>query len=135
MELTVLTVLDCPHGPVLQQRLAEVLADHEQISVTWRVISVEGEAVRWGMRGSPTLLMDGIDPFADPSGPPSLSCRMFRESGGRLEGAPSVAALRRALRASVADRAGVEAWTTPGRLEAPIPGRVRGYGTPEEVLP
>ncbi|XRQ04191.1 AIM24 family protein [Actinomadura welshii] len=27
-----------------------------------------------------------------------------------------------------------KAWTAPGWAEALIPGRVRGYGTPEEVL-
>ncbi|TDC36264.1 hypothetical protein E1281_39830, partial [Actinomadura sp. KC345] len=29
----------------------------------------------------------------------------------------------------------LEHWSAPGWVEALIPGRVRGYGTPEEVLP
>jgi hypothetical protein len=28
----------------------------------------------------------------------------------------------------------VREWSAPGWVEALIPGRVRGYGTPEEVL-
>jgi hypothetical protein len=29
------------------------------------MISDKGEAARWGMQGSPTLLIDGADPFAE----------------------------------------------------------------------
>ena len=49
------------------------------------------------MQGSPTLLIDGSDPFAASGGPPGLSCRIYREPGGQAEGAPSIAALSRAL--------------------------------------
>ncbi|MER6174614.1 thioredoxin family protein [Streptosporangium sp. NPDC001681] len=97
MELTVLVVPDCPNASVLDERLAEVLADRRWVSVMRRVIDDDEQAARWGMRGSPTLLIDGVDPFADPGVPASVSCRMYRDEDGRLEGAPSVAALRRAL--------------------------------------
>ncbi|MET8054127.1 thioredoxin family protein [Streptosporangium sp. NPDC005286] len=97
MELTVLVVPDCPSASVLDERLAEVLADRRWVSVMRRVIDDDEQAARWGMRGSPTLLIDGVDPFADPGVPASVSCRMYRDEDGRLEGAPSVAALRRAL--------------------------------------
>ncbi|MGW0595027.1 hypothetical protein [Streptosporangium sp. NPDC002607] len=97
MELTVLVVPDCPNASVLDERLAEVLADRWWVSVMRRVIDDDEQAARWGMRGSPTLLIDGVDPFADPGVPASVSCRMYRDEDGRLEGAPSVAALRRAL--------------------------------------
>ncbi|MER5626740.1 thioredoxin family protein [Streptosporangium sp. NPDC002544] len=97
MELTVLVVPDCPNASVLDERLAEVLADRRWVSVMRRVIDDDEQAARWGMRGSPTLLIDGVDPFADPGVPVSVSCRMYRDEDGRLEGAPSVAALRRAL--------------------------------------
>ena len=29
------------------------------------------------MTGSPTLLVDGADPFARPGQPPSISCRLY----------------------------------------------------------
>ncbi|MGW2196179.1 hypothetical protein ACWCSH_28055 [Streptosporangium sp. NPDC001682] len=92
-----LVVPDCPNASVLDERLAEVLADRRWVSVMRRVIDDDEQAARWGMRGSPTLLIDGVDPFADPGVPASVSCRMYRDEDGRLEGAPSVAALRRAL--------------------------------------
>jgi hypothetical protein len=49
------------------------------------------------MRGSPTLLLDGIDPFAVAGQRPSLSCRLYRDPDGRADGAPSVDALRNAI--------------------------------------
>lgn len=130
MELTVLTVPDCPHGPMLEERLAEVLAGHARIPVTRRVITDAAEAARWGMRGSPTLLIDGVDPFADASTPASLSCRMYRAPGGHVEGAPSVAALHQVLRNAGDDPVPAEPWADPlgragaGRL-APVEGGLR----------
>jgi hypothetical protein len=98
MELTVLSVPGCPNAAVLDERLAIVLAGRTQVSVVRRVIDDAEEVARFGMCGSPTLLVDGVDPFAEPRFPPSVSCRIYRDDGGRAEGAPSVAALRQALR-------------------------------------
>lgn len=98
MELTILMVPECPHVPVLVERLAEVLVDRSGVAVLRQVVADDREAARYGMRGSPTLLIDGVDPFADQAVPPSLSCRLYRDSGGRMEPVPSVAALRQALR-------------------------------------
>lgn len=53
------------------------------------------------MRGSPTLLVDWVDPFAAPRAPVSLSCRIYRDPDGRASGAPSVAALGRVLAEAV----------------------------------
>jgi hypothetical protein len=50
------------------------------------------------MHGSPTLLINGVDPFAAPGTPASLSCRVYRDETGQGQGAPSLAALRMALR-------------------------------------
>ena len=66
------------------------------------VISSESEAARWGMPGSPTLLIDGTDPFAEPGQRPSMSCRLYRTVDGRASGAPSVAQLRQAVEQALA---------------------------------
>ena len=97
MELTVLATPGCPNAPVLEQRLAEVLADRPAVTMTRRVITSAVQAARWGMHGSPTLLVNGKDPFAVPGTPPALACRLYRDEDGSLQGAPSVPALRRAL--------------------------------------
>ena len=100
MELTLLTVPDCPHAAVFEQRLAAALADHPGAVVRRREVADEQEAATAGMRGSPTLLIDGTDPFAGPDAAPSLSCRLYRDEAGRPGGAPSVQALRQALAAA-----------------------------------
>ena len=76
MELTVLAVLGCPNVPVLQKRLAEVLAEWPGVMLQWRVIADVAEAARWRMHGSPTLLVNGHDPFAQAGSCPALACRM-----------------------------------------------------------
>jgi predicted DsbA family dithiol-disulfide isomerase len=97
MQLTVLAVPDCPNAAVLNQRLAAVLGGWADVSVAHQVISDENEAARWGMRGSPTLLIDGSDPFAGPEDPPGMSCRLYRDEDGQLSGAPSAGQLRQAI--------------------------------------
>lgn len=97
MELTVLAVPGCPNAPELERRLAVVLASRPPVTVTRQVISDAAEAARWRMHGSPTLLVDGQDPFAEPGAASELACRLYRREDGRLEGAPTVAALARVL--------------------------------------
>jgi hypothetical protein len=65
MQLTVLAVPGCPNAPVLKDRLTAVLEGRADVWVLHQVVSDEGEAARWGMQGSPTLLIDGADPFAE----------------------------------------------------------------------
>jgi hypothetical protein len=97
MELTVLAVPGCPHAPLLEQRLAEALAGRPGVTVRRKEIADEAEAARWGMHGSPTLLIGRTDPFAPPGAVAAVACRLYRGEDGRLEGAPSVRALREAL--------------------------------------
>jgi hypothetical protein len=97
VELTVLTVAGCPHAALLAERLAAALAGRTAPPVTWRVISDPDEAALAGLHGSPTVLVDGTDPFAAPGQPASMSCRLYDNGPGRLEGAPSVSRLRQVL--------------------------------------
>jgi len=97
MHLIVLAVPDCPNAPVPEQRLATVLERRAGVSVFREVISTEGEAGRWGMHGSPTLLIDEADPFAEPGQPPSMSGRLYRDDDGQLSGAPSVGQLQQVI--------------------------------------
>jgi hypothetical protein len=100
MHVTVLAVPGCPHLPVLEERLTEALDGLPGVSVSRQVIATEDEAARNGMHGSPTILIDGLDPFAAPGQPASVSCRLYRDRDGRTGGAPSVSQLRRALAAA-----------------------------------
>jgi hypothetical protein len=102
MQLTLLSVPGCPNARVLEQRLAGLLAGRPDVIVTRRVIPDAAEAARWGMRGSPTLLVDGKDPFAGSGAGAVIACRLYPAGDGRLDGAPTVAALRDALERAAA---------------------------------
>lgn len=98
MRLQILHVPGCPHAAALAARLAQLVAGHVPV-VEQHAVRDQREAASWGMRGSPTLLIDGIDPFLDQNQPPSLSCRLYQHEHGALAGTPSLPQLRAALAA------------------------------------
>ena len=97
MRLEILHVPDCPGAAILEDRLGEVLADWPAAEVVWRVIASQEEAEQTGMTGSPTLLVEGTDPFAAPGLEPGIACRLYRDADGRLGAAPSAAQLHAVL--------------------------------------
>ncbi|MFB7496349.1 hypothetical protein ACFC09_16950 [Streptomyces sp. NPDC056161] len=98
MEIEILVVPDCPHQRLAEERVRQALdvAGLTTAGVTTRVVGDQAEAERAGFTGSPTILVDGRDPFAEPGATPTLACRMYRTQGG-LAGAPGVDRIRRAL--------------------------------------
>jgi Alkylmercury lyase len=99
MRIMVLVVPDCPNAPVAVGRIAAALAGRP-VSVELVEVSEEAEAARLGMTGSPTILLDGVDPFAGAGAVPSVSCRIYRGPDGTPAGAPSVQDLTAALSAA-----------------------------------
>ncbi len=99
VEIEVLTVPECPHRVRTMERLREALArvGRPDVAITERQVGDATEASRFGMHGSPTILVDGRDPFGDHHAEASLSCRLYRFDAG-VDGAPSVDALVDALR-------------------------------------
>ena len=108
MRLRLLQVPDCPGAELLVRRLAEVLAPAQPL-VDRLVVADAGQAAALGMTGSPTLLVDGVDPFAVPDTPAGLSCRLYRDETGAVRNAPSTGQLRAALAASPPKSPGVGA--------------------------
>ena len=98
MEIDVLYVADCPNRTLTRHRLDEALKGAGLGSATIRQHEVRSdeEAARLGMRGSPSILIDGRDPFAEPGQGTSLSCRLYPGDAGPT-GAPSVEQLVAAL--------------------------------------
>ncbi|MDQ4037640.1 MAG: alkylmercury lyase [Actinomycetota bacterium] len=97
MKLQILHVPDCPNVARLQARLNEVLVGPHAVEVSRRELRTLAEAAAAGMTGSPTLLVDGTDPFRMPDQQPSLSCRLYRDPSGRVDGSPSQADLQKVL--------------------------------------
>jgi Alkylmercury lyase len=98
MRVEILHVPDCPNVALLEQRLRQAHPDDPGgLEVTRHVVPDLEAAVVVGMTGSPTLLVNGVDPFARRDPEPSMSCRLYADENGHVAGAPSVDALRRVL--------------------------------------
>lgn len=98
MEIDVLYVRECPNRVAARDHLDRALALTRVVAVVReREIRSGEEAERLGMRGSPTILIDGRDPFVETADPTALSCRLYR-SDVRVSGAPTVEQLVEALR-------------------------------------
>ena len=93
-----LVVTDYPNeGPALGVlRAAGALAGVDAGPVTVTVIDSAEEAQRRGFVGSPTFLIDGVDPFALPGEPTGVMCPVYATASD-LAGVPEVESLRDAL--------------------------------------
>ena len=100
MELILLTVPECPNAAAFSERLTDALAGRPGITVVRREVADDVVAAQSGMHGSPTLLIDGNDPFATRGQVTSLSCRLYPDESGRPGPAPSVESLRQAIDAA-----------------------------------
>ena len=88
----------CPNWRVADERLREALAEvGAPNEIVYQVVETPEHAARVGFTGSPTILVDGRDPFADQASAVGLSCRMYRVDA-RLQGAPTVEQLVATLR-------------------------------------
>lgn len=97
MEITIQYFDGCPHWKMADQRLRKVFADlSANPTVSYELIDSPEAAERVGFRGSPTILVDGRDPFSRGDEPVGLSCRVFATEEGP-QGAPTEAQLRKVL--------------------------------------
>lgn len=97
MQIDVVHVPDCVNLERARARVREALAGAGlTVSVRDVEVATPAEAERAGMRGSPTILIDGHDPFNVEPAEASLSCRLYQTADG-LDGAPSVAQLLEAM--------------------------------------
>ncbi len=89
---------DCPNWRVADARLKQALAalGADPDAVTYERVSTVEQAEALRFQGSPTILVDGTDPFADPDTPAGLACRIYRTAAG-VEPAPTVEQLQAVL--------------------------------------
>jgi len=98
VEITLRYFSGCPSWQLAEARLREALAivGQPDAVVTLEEVNTPEDAVRLGFTGSPSILLDGRDPFADDSAPAGLACRVYATADG-LQGAPTTLQLVRAL--------------------------------------
>lgn len=101
LDITLQYFDDCPNWELADRDLKEAIRLlHVDADISYREVGSHREAEELQFRGSPTILISGRDPFAQPDAPVGLSCRAFR-TGEQPSGSPGVAALRDALRSAV----------------------------------
>jgi hypothetical protein len=94
--VTLLYFNDCPNWKQTDAHLRVLVADTPGLRVTRQLVETSEEAERVGFRGSPSVLVDGVDPFADPDAPVGLSCRVYQTPQGPA-GSPTLNQLRELL--------------------------------------
>jgi len=87
MDIALLYFDGCPSWKVADERLRAIAADRPDITVRHHRVDTVEEAGRVGFRESPSILVDGVDVFADAGR--GLSCRLYQTPDGPA-GAPSV---------------------------------------------
>lgn len=68
-------------------------AERPDVVVTRHRVETVEEAERRGLHGSPSILGDGVDVFAEPGAGVGLSCRVYRTPDG-IAGVPTMEQLR-----------------------------------------
>jgi glutaredoxin len=96
MDVSLLYFDGCPNWEVADQRLAEIAGEYADVVVTLQRVETVEEAERLGFHGSPSIVVDGVDVFAESGTGVGLSCRLYRTPAG-LAGAPTTEQLRAAL--------------------------------------
>jgi hypothetical protein len=99
MEIELLVVRDCPHDGPARELLRKALDDVGlgDVSIRTTVIDSSLAAEQRGFIGSPTILLNGHDPFHRPGAEPALACRVYDTPDGP-SGVPDLHAVRQALK-------------------------------------
>ena len=88
MEVRILYFDDCPNVGLAEQRVRDLAAGDPEIRVVRQRVADPSDAEAAGLHGSPTILIDGVDPFAEPG---------TEASADGVQGAPSTEQLREAM--------------------------------------
>ena len=87
----------CPHWTLAEERMAEAMRKVDRVVPIEKVrIETMDDANRMHFTGSPTILIDGEDPFSEEDATPRMACRVYPSPAG-LSGAPTVDQLVSAL--------------------------------------
>ena len=86
----------CPNWRTTEADLRRLAAEGYDLEVELQRVDTHEQAVQWRFTGSPSILVDGVDPFAAQGSSAGLSCRVYPSSDG-LRGSPALDDLRAAL--------------------------------------
>lgn len=93
MRIELLYFEGCPNWTVADERLSEALRTvGRDATVERRRVETTEEAEELRFLGSPTILVDGTDPFASGTEQVGLACRIYATPAG-LSGSPTATQL------------------------------------------
>lgn len=95
MDMVLLYFDGYPSWQLADQHL-RTLADEHGFEVTYLKVETPEAAEELAFRGSPTVLVDGQDVFADGNEPVGLACRIYQTPDGPA-GSPTLTQLRKVL--------------------------------------
>ena len=97
MKVTLQYFDSCPNWEVTDQRLQQVISSHSlDVALTYQLVESPEEAEKYGFHGSPSILINGVDPFATENTKVGFACRIYFTDTGAAE-APTVEQITQAL--------------------------------------
>ncbi len=97
MKITLQYFDSCPNWKVTDERVKTVISAHaREAELHYQLIESPDDAEKYGFHGSPTLLVDGVDPFATENTEVGFACRLYFTDSGPAE-APTVEQIARSL--------------------------------------
>lgn len=95
----------CPNWERTKRSLTALIDEGWDATVELEQIDTFERASERRFPGSPTVLIDGVDPFADRELPPALACRVYYTPTGSA-GTPTLDQLRQAISEAQTPRSG-----------------------------
>ena len=99
VKITLQFIEGCPNWETTDRHLVTLLGEGMDAAVGYELIESHERAVDRGFCGSPTVLIDGVDPFSDQKARAGLACRIYLTEQGPA-GSPTIAQLRAAITAA-----------------------------------
>jgi hypothetical protein len=86
----------CPNWLEADRHLRALAEEHPEIVIERRLVETVEDAEATRFHGSPSIIVDGVDPFADVDAPVGLSCRVYQTADG-FAGSPTLDQLREVI--------------------------------------
>ena len=99
MKVELLHIDECPnweHTGVQLRAALDAVGKHD-VRIDYKLLRTPDDAARYSFAGSPTILIDGEDPFPSGGTITELACRVYH-TGTRLAGSPTTEQLIKALK-------------------------------------
>ena len=94
--MTLLYFDGCPNWLEADRNLRALAEDHPEMVIERRRVETIEDAEATQFRGSPSIIVDGVDLFADADAPVGLSCRVYQTAHG-FAGSPTLDQLRNVI--------------------------------------